>query len=231
MTVEAVLLCGGSAKRLKPYLPFNKALAEVSQDTTLLEHQIRWLKENGVDRVILAIDRETYQSIEEERAELLKLATYSVEDEKLGTGGAIKNALSLLNTPFFYFMNVDDIIISKTYSPTKLVDICKTHSGASGTLLLAKTRFPYGIVDTFEERVTGFKQKPVLSYWINTGHYAISQKAVKEYFPEKGGFEENVLPLMAEKNLLYHHRLEGEWITINNLKQLEEAKNFLKQSK
>ena len=61
--MECIILCGGEAKRMKPYLPFNKAQAEIKPGITLIEHQIHWLTTSGIDRIILAIDRETYRTL------------------------------------------------------------------------------------------------------------------------------------------------------------------------
>jgi NDP-sugar pyrophosphorylase family protein len=69
-----------------------------------------------------------------------------------------------------------------------------------------------------------------LDYDICIGHYALTREGVERYFPESGGFEDEALPRMAGDGVLYSLRLEGEWITVNNLKQLEEAKKKLNQS-
>ena len=90
-----------------------------------------------------------------------------------------------------------------------------------------KLYIPFGIVETSSNRVTGFREKPVLDYKISSGHYAFTREAVKKYFPEKGNFEDAALPEMARDKVLYSLDLDGEWITVNNMKQLEEAKKKL----
>jgi NDP-sugar pyrophosphorylase family protein len=99
-----------------------------------------------------------------------------------------------------------------------------------GSVLLGKTNFPYGVVETADGLVTGFRQKPVLPYDICVGHYAFTGEAVERYFPERGGFEDKTLPRMAGDGVLHSLRLEGEWVTVNNLKQLEEARKKLNQT-
>ena len=111
--VESIVLCGGAAKRMKPYLPFSKAFAEVLPGVTLLEYQVKWLFNSGMNRVILAIDRETYTSLRAKEVSLLDRVTYSIEEERLGTGGAIKLAIEHVDSSSVYVMNVDDIILSK----------------------------------------------------------------------------------------------------------------------
>jgi len=225
--MECIILCGGSAKRMKPYLPFNKALAEIKHNVTLIEHQIEWLTNSGIDRILLAIDRDTYKTLEYMGLFLLDRVKCSIEEEKLGTGGAIFKAIEQVEDDIFYVMNVDDILISQTYTPQNLLKTLKENKDALGSILLTKTRFPFGIVETASERVKGFRQKPWLDYKICSGHYAFTKGGVRKYFSKKGDFENKVLQRMAQDDCLYSLELDGEWITVNNIKQLEAAKQRL----
>lgn len=221
------MLCGGESKRMKPYVPFNKALVRVRGEQSLLEYQVDWLKEHGVDRVVLAVDGETHRRLERDRPQVLERVDCSVEEERLGTGGAVVKAVEMLGSSRFYLMNVDDIILSDGYGPGDLVGVLEEHDGSMASVLLGRTRFPFGVVKTSSSRVTGFMQKPVLDFHVCAGHYALDMEGVAGYFPERGGFEDTALPRMAADGVLYSRVLEGEWITINNLKQLEAAKSKL----
>lgn len=225
--VESIILCGGAAKRMKPYLPFSKAFAKVQPDVTLLEYQVRWLYTAGVTRVILAIDREAYTTLKAKAASLVDRVTCSIEEERLGTGGAIKQAIGLADSSAVYVMNVDDIILSDTYTPTTLLHACQTHRDGHGSILLTRTQFPFGVVEVASDRVIGFQQKPWLDYKICSGHYAFTQEGVKHYFPLRGNFEDSALQRMAQDSVLYAAELDGDWLTINNIKQLETARRRL----
>ena len=227
--VECIVLCGGESKRMKPYVPFNKALVELNQGRTLLEYQVDWLKGHGVDHIVLAIDHETYRRLRGERPQLLDRVDCSVERERLGTGGAVFKAKEMLGSSSFYLMNVDDIILSDNYAPEELLNVLERHEGSMGSVLLGRTRFPFGIVETSSSRVTGFKQKPVLDYKICSGHYAFAKEGVETYFPARGNFEDVALQRMAGDGVLYSVETGGEWITVNNLKQLEAAKKKMNQ--
>jgi len=225
--MEAIILCGGESKRMKPYIPFNKALVDIKDGKTLLEYQVEWLRSNGVDHVVLAIDVETYTRLRDLKPELLDIVNCSIEERRLGTGGAVVKALDLLSSDAFYLMNVDDIILSDEYEPKKLLDILNDFDGALGSILLGGTRFPFGIVETESFRVVGFKQKPFLNFKVCTGHYAFKIEGVRKYFPLLGNFEDEALQLMAVDGVLYSYELNGEWITVNNVKQLEAARKKL----
>jgi NDP-sugar pyrophosphorylase family protein len=225
--VESIVLCGGAAKRMKPYLPFSKAYAEVLPGVTLLEYQVKWLFNSGMNRVILAIDRETYTSLRAKEVSLLDRITCSIEEERLGTGGAIKLAIEHVDSSSVYVMNVDDIILSETYAPSILLETFQKNQDAQGSILLTRAQFPFGIVEVSSGRVQGFKQKPWLDYKICSGHYAFTKDGVRKYFPQKGNFEDTALQRMAHDNVLYSTELDGDWLTINNIKQLDAARQKL----
>ncbi len=224
--MESIILCGGESKRMKPYIPFNKPLVEIKSGVTLIEHQVRWLINSGMERIIIAVDRETHRTLEEGLPSLDRLE-FSVEKERLGTGGAVFKAAEQVESSIFYVMNVDDILLSETYTPLNLLETLEENRHALGAILITQTRFPFGIVETSSNRVTKFKQKPLLSHKICSGHYAFAKKGVGKYFPRKGSFEDKALPRMARDNVLYSKELEGEWITINNIKELEVARRRL----
>ena len=227
MRMEAIVLCGGSAKRMKPYLSFSKALAKIKDGVSLIEYQIDWLINAGINRIILAIDRKTYRTLRHLGLCLNDQVVYSIEEEKLGTGGAVYNAVNQLESQIFYLMNVDDILLSETYTPSNLLGILQENKEASGSILLTRARFPFGIVETSSDWVKGFKQKPWLNYKICSGHYAFTKEGIRRYFPQKGDFENTALQQMAQHNCLISQELDGEWITVNNIKQLEAAKQKL----
>lgn len=228
--MESIILCGGESKRMKPYVPFNKTLVKLRGEQTLLEYQVDWLFDHGVDRVVLAIDCQTHRSLRSDLPQLLERVDCSVERERLGTGGAVVRAGEMLESSRFYLMNVDDVILSDGYGPGDLMVVLGGNEGSMGSVLLGRTRFPFGVVETSSSRVTGFRQKPVLDYDLCSGHYAFTKEGVEKYFPERGGFEDTALSRMARDGVLFSLRLEGEWITVNNLKQLEDAKKKLNQS-
>lgn len=223
---EVIILCGGSSKRMKPYLPFNKALAAVSPGCTMLDYQINWLIEYGAERIVLAIDQDTYVRYLSMSLDIPDVVDFSVEQKKLGTCCAVKNAIELISSPVFYLMNVDDFVSSKRYTPYKLLDhISKDIEGA---LLIARTYSPYGVLEIDDRFVLKFNEKPRLDYWVNTGHIAMSYNYVKEYFPREGNLD-RVLSYLSERRQLVYRQLDGDWFTVNNMKQLEEANRKIQE--
>ena len=192
----------------------------------MLDHQINWLLEHGANRIVLAIDQNTYLSYISKSYNISKKVYFSVETEKLGTCYAVRKASELLSKPEFYLMNVDDFITSNSYNPNQLLN--NIQDGEKGTVLITRTFSPFGILEINERHILQFKEKPILDYWVNTGHIAFNRKFVQNYFPIKGNLD-LILSSMSEQRQLAYLKLEGEWFTVNNLKQLEFAYNKIQK--
>jgi len=49
------------------------------------------------------------------------------------------------------------------------------------------------------------------------------QREVLDYIPESGDIERTTFPVLSQMNKLQAYRHRGFWITVNNLKELQEA--------
>jgi len=210
--MEAIILCGGQAWRLKPDTYVPKPLVKLNGET-LIDYQIRWLTQrHGFERIILAtdIDNLTHYSVD-----------YAIEHERLGDGGAIRNAMKYVREPYVYVMNVDNIAFHNPKDLYKYAD-----KGIA--ILLARPVSPFGVVVLEGDRVVEFKEKPMLDYWVNAGHYVINVKKVKEYLPRKGIFARDVLEKLVKMNMVRGMKYEGLWLSINTYKDLIFARRKLR---
>lgn len=209
---ECIILAGGLGKRLKPKIKVSKPLIKLN-GTTLIDRQIKWLNKNGFDRIIIPSKIFNFTKLP---------VVWVQERKKLGTGGAVKLALQEVKGKRVYVMNCDDIVF---YDPKMLWK--EAHLGAS--ILVTKLRSPYGIIDLDSAgNVLRFREKPELPYNISLGHYCFKTSVIKKYFPDKGDLELNLLQRLADKQILRALEYNEKWLTVNTLKQLEEAKRYLK---
>ncbi len=96
--MKAVILAGGLGKRLKPLTDERpKPMIEV-QNIPIIEWQIRWFKMHGINEIIICVGHLKEQIIDYIGSgnKFGVKVGYAVEEEPLGTGGALKNAESLL---------------------------------------------------------------------------------------------------------------------------------------
>jgi len=215
---EAIILCGGMGWRLKPHTWIPKPLLPIiaaPAKKTLLDIQIEWLKKHGFERIILASNQHFETSHE---------VVEVIEKEKLGTGGAVKEAVKKAKEELIYVMNVDDIV---TYDPRKLFD----YADAGAAILLARPHIGFGVVNLEGDFVIGFEEKPLLDFYVSAGHYVFRRKIIEQYFPDIGDLEREALPVIAKNRLLKGMKLEGEWYTINTYKDYVNVKKLIENGK
>jgi mannose-1-phosphate guanylyltransferase len=219
--MKAVILAGGFGKRLKPLTDERpKPMIEVL-NIPIIEWQIKWFKKYGIDEIIICVGHLKeliINYIGSGRRFGVKVG-YAVEEKPLGTGGALKNSESLLDssTEKGFFLINGDIITN--LDPTRL------NNEQSAALALVPLRSPFGIVELDKNLyVLGFVEKPqIKDRWINAGVYYFT-KDVFKYLPENGNIEVTALPVMAKENKLKAVIYENSfWRSIDSHKDIEEA--------
>jgi mannose-1-phosphate guanylyltransferase len=219
--MKAVILAGGLGKRLKPLTNDRpKPMIEVL-NVPILEWQIKWFKKYNIKEIIICVGY-----LKENIIDYLGSGNkfginigYVVEDNPLGTGGALKNTSSLLNssTEDGFFMTNGDILTN--IDPYKLTD------KKISSIALVPLRSPFGIVNIDNNsNVIGFDEKPEISdKWINAGVYYFT-KDVFEYLPDNGNIEVTALPDMARDKKLKGIRFQDNfWRSIDSHKDIDEA--------
>jgi len=181
---------------------------------SLLAYQVKWLSNNGFDKIILASKEFEVPSY------LLSLIEFSKEPYKLGTGGAITYASRLLREDEVYVMNIDDVVF---YNPRMLF----INTEYPSMILVSKPRIRYGKVKLRKNMVIRFQEKPYVDMYVSCGHYYFKKYIIDKYFPDFGSLEEDVLPILAKERLLGSYRFQGTWISINNYRDIEHAKEVL----
>jgi mannose-1-phosphate guanylyltransferase len=206
MTQEAIILCGGYGQRLKPYTDVSKPLLELKPNLTLVNYQIHWLQKFGFQRIILAGRDQALTDLDVE---------YSTETEKLGTGGALKQAAQMCTEDYVYAMNVDDVLLGD-YNPAQL----ERHADQGAVIVIAHPRLQFGQVQIRNNFITGFAQKPYLDFYVSAGHYTFQIGVIREHFPDTGDFENETSPHLASQRMLRPYIFTGVWLTINTYKDL-----------
>jgi len=227
MTLRALILAGGFGKRLGPITQeIPKPLVRIG-GKPILQWQIEWLRGHGIRDVVLAVGYLRHKVFEEigDGKRLGVRVFYSVEEEPLGTGGAIKNAKPYLEDADIFIVTNGDIITN--LDPTPLINAVR--NGAAAAIALVPLKSPYGIVefDEASKRIIRFVEKPELPFYINGGVYAMTRE-IFEYLPDKGDIETTAFPKLAEEGRLmgvvYRNVL---WKSIDTMKDIEEAEKLL----
>jgi D-glycero-alpha-D-manno-heptose 1-phosphate guanylyltransferase len=173
IAADAIVLCGGAGLRLRSVTgDAPKSLATIGS-RPFLEILLSQLSRHGFHRVILAAGYQSdmIRSHFGNRAHGLILE-YSIEATPLGTGGALRKAVQLVESDSTLIMNGD------SYTDADLAafaaDFCQAKVDVSMLVTPADGRVDCGLVSVDSDcRVLGFKEKRVQrgARYVNAGIY------------------------------------------------------------
>ncbi len=180
--MKAIILAGGFGTRLQSVVQdVPKPMANINSKP-FLQYIFDKLNMSNVDEVVLSVGykQEIIKNYFKDRYKNINIL-YSCEDKPLGTGGAIKQAINLLDTKEnVLVLNGDtffDLNIESFYEKSSSSDL-------SISLKPMKCFDRYGSVETSGNVVTSFKEKMFVDDGlINAGVYLIKKsffKTIKE---------------------------------------------------
>jgi len=225
---DVVILCGGLGKRLRPVVSDRpKVLAKIGEKT-FLDIIINNLLLYGFKNIILSVGHLKEQIKKHFNYRDDYNIKFSDEEEPLGTGGALKNAKSLIRSEPFMVMNGDSICKVDFRS---FVDFhIEKEALLSIVLVRSKMTEDYGsvILDN-SQRITDFNAKVAgrSENIINAGMY-LMKKDIFSYMPEQNKFslEYDLFPKIIN-NRCYGFLIEGEFVDIGTPERYEKAINLI----
>jgi NDP-sugar pyrophosphorylase family protein len=223
--VKAVVLVGGEGTRLRP-LTFTtpKPLLPIG-NVAHLERQLAWLASHGVDEVVLSMGYlpdafHAHFGHDRFGQDIFENVTlrYAVEDEPLGTAGAIRFAAD----------GIDERIVVCNGDILTTLDLgamVRFHDerGAQATISLTEVDDPsaFGVVPTTDDGgVMAFVEKPAPgkapSNWINAGTYIVEPAFLERVPPRLNvSVERETFPRMLDHpGLLFGYQSDAYWLDI-----------------
>jgi D-glycero-alpha-D-manno-heptose 1-phosphate guanylyltransferase len=203
--LECIVLAGGLGTRLKEAVPeLPKCLAPVA-GRPFLEHVIHQMQKQGVEHFVFSLGYK-YEFITEFLSKTFPNLHYSlsIEDEPLGTGGAILKAMSYCKENNIVVINGD------TFFNTSLDPVMSFHTqhNSSCTLVLKpmKDFDRYGVVELNNaHQIAAFQEKKHYDFGlINGGTYVINKaEFLNKNLPQKFSFEKDYLErLIGTENIM-----------------------------
>ena len=179
VNLPVVIMAGGKGTRLKPITNvIPKPLVPVG-NKTILEEIMDCFEDIGCRKFFMSVN---YKS-EMIRFYLEQLdhkydIEFFMEDKPLGTIGSVSLLKGRIDTPFF--VSNCDIVIDQD-----MRDVYNYHCENSNDLTIVTAvksfRIPYGVIETGEDGLmTALKEKPELTYMINTGVYILNPTCINE---------------------------------------------------
>ena len=232
MIREAIILAGGLGTRLRSAVPdLPKCMAPVA-GRPFLSYVIDQLRMQGVEQFIFSLGYKA-EAIQNYLNDNYPTLCYSVvvEDEPLGTGGAIHLAMQKVTGNNVLIANGD------TLFRIQLNTLHKTHISQQAECTLAlkpMTEFDrYGVVEINDSgRIISFREKQFYEDGlINGGVYLLNKSAFLENkFPEKFSFEKDYLEKGFKQKSFYGSVQNGYFIDIGIPEDFAKAQLDLKAS-
>jgi D-glycero-alpha-D-manno-heptose 1-phosphate guanylyltransferase len=187
--VEAIVLAGGFGTRLQSVVSsVPKPMAPIN-NIPFLEYIFKYLHEYGITKIVLSVcyKWEVIKDYFGNKFENIELV-YVVEDEPLGTGGAIKKSLNEIKNKNVFIVNGD------TFFNIDLNCLTLIDDENIEIALKSMTNFDrYGCVETNNKNIISkFTEKSYIKKGdINGGIYLINKSIFINYtLPLKFSFEE-----------------------------------------
>lgn len=216
MIKTAIILAGGLGTRLSGTVPdLPKCMAPVA-GRPFLFYVINALRMQGVEQFVFSLGfrHEVIEAYLEAQFPTLKYVC-TIEDEPLGTGGAIRLACSMVQDDSVLVVNGDTLFRADLFALANL----HIQSGAECTLALKPMQDfdRYGVVETDASgRVTSFLEKQYYAHGhINGGVYLLRTGSfLQQIWPEKFSFEKDYLEQQYREGKIFALASEGYFIDI-----------------
>ena len=216
--MHAVILAGGRGVRLRPYTTaFPKPLVPIGDEYAILEIVLRQLRAAGFESVTIAIGHlgQLIRAYCGDGTQWGLEIRYWDEDEPLGTMGPI--VANLDDVPEHFLVMNGDVLTDLDYR-----GLVEGHV-ASGAPITVSTysrtvKIDFGVLEiggAQSDRIVAFREKPIESFSVSMGIYALSRETLRSYQAGAAlGFDDLVLDLLASGDLPRVHPFDGYWLDI-----------------
>jgi len=217
MTIQAIILCGGKGERLRPLTNKTPKPMIKIKGKAILDYIIEYIFNYGIKKIIVATG---YQSKKIENHINKKYAKYDILISDSGSVDIIeriKNVSHLIKGDFI-------LMYGDTLSNVNIDEIIKFHNSHPGKVTMTVWPFKtqYGLVKVDSNGIiSSFKEKPKLDQWINIGYFYIENEILS--LINKFNKFEIFLEELIIRGQLYGYKHTGTHITVNTIKELEEA--------
>ena len=228
--VTAMVLVGGLGTRLRSVICDRPKVLAPVHGRPFLAYLLDQIASSGITKVVLCTGYRAEQIVETFGRKYGKLdLSYSPEPRPLGTAGALRLALPLVQSQTVLAMNGDsfcdvDLRAFDSWAASR-------HTDASIVAVGMENASRYGALDLEDDRVVGFQEKaPRPGFgWINAGIYSFrrdflcSLPLCGPFSLEKDVFERQ---LCGELSAFRHC---GHFLDIGTPESLASAESFLAQ--
>jgi D-glycero-alpha-D-manno-heptose 1-phosphate guanylyltransferase len=225
--IDAMILAGGLGTRLReavPHVP--KPLAPIN-GVAFLDLLLDQIERSGVvKKVVLAVGYKAEMIVDHIKASHRRIPiVFSREDQPLGTGGAVRQAIEMTDSDPVFVFNGD------SYLECPLMEMARNFHEPmtlAYTYVEDASRFGQIIIDA-QGRIQSFQEKQINRSpgWINGGIYLFDKKVFERKWPEAFSLEKEMFPALLKDGIFGFHT-EGLFIDIGTPESFASAQLILK---
>ena len=228
--MQCVIIAGGLATRLRPITEkIPKSMVSI-YGKPFLEYQLSLLRSNGLRDFILCVGflAEQIEDYFEDGFKFGVNISYSYEKgELLGTGGAIRNSLHLLEDSFFTlygdsYLDIDYKEIHRYFYSNKLLALMTVYKN-DNKWDESNVIFNDGIVTQYDKKVKTYEMK-----YIDYGLSILTKKVV-ERIPKNTPLDlEDLYKKLSKERLLHGFEVFNRFYEIGSNKGIKEFTEYIK---
>lgn len=227
---QAMILAAGLGSRMGSLTQDIPKPMLMVEDISLIERSLLYLKKNHINKVVI----NTYYKASLLEGFIRSLAInaeldilFSREDELLGTGGGIKNALSILGKEAFFVLNSDAIFVDDNLGDSSFIQLQKAWNPTFIPMMLLLTSkdkaFGYWSKGDFNiNNKRQLDQKNEIRPFINTGLSIMDYRLFDRYSDRILQLFPTIGQDLMQNNQLYGCVYNGDWYHIGDVKAYDE---------
>ncbi|MCG3679273.1 nucleotidyltransferase family protein [Aliarcobacter butzleri] len=222
-TNKVILMVGGLGTRLRPLTENTpKPMLKVG-NKPILQTIVEKFAEYGYTNIIMCVNYKSHmiQDYFGDGKEFGVNIEYVLENQRMGTAGALSLLKDKPNEPFFV-MN-GDLLTNINFEHLHNYHIA---TNSIGTMCVREYDFqvPYGVVNIKDSKIVSIEEKPTHKFFVSAGIYMLSPE-VLEYIPENQFYD---MPTLFEKIIskgknTISFPLREYWLDIGRIEEYKKA--------
>lgn len=232
LPIDAVIMAGGEGRRLRPLTDHTpKPMLKIGEKP-IIEHNVDRLCEYGVENCYITIKYlgdQIRDYFGNGKSKEMNIAYVEENGDPLGTIGSVSLIQSFVHDSVLV-MN-SDLLTNIDYEDFFL-EFKKSGADMAVATIPYSVTIPYAVLETENDRITGFKEKPTFTYYSNAGIYFIKRN-VLSLIPK--GQHHNATDLMdfliGNNRKVMTYPLHCYWLDIGKHEDFQKAQQDIQHIK
>lgn len=231
LPIDAVIMAGGRGQRLQPLTDSTpKPLLKVG-DKPIMEHNLDRLVKYGIDDFWVSVKYlgeqiENYFGSGINKNINIK---YIWENEPLGTIGAVSK---IENFKHDYVLITNSDLLTNVDYEHFFLEFIKEEADLAVLTIPYQVNIPYAVLETKDNTIKSFKEKPTYTYYSNGGIYLMKREVLKYIPKDKFYNATDLMEDLIKNNLkLISYPFSGYWLDVGKHEDFKKAQNDLNNIK